>query len=168
MEHVSKRTELVIKREFNAKKEVVYNAFADSAALAEWWGPPGFPITVVKFDFRPQGIFHYKATMQGQTSWGKFVYGQISKFDLLEFTSSFSDENAGTVRAPFSDKFPMEIFNRLEFMEQNGKTAITLKGYPVNATEEEQNFFAGMADGMQQGFAGTFAQLDNYLSKTAR
>ena len=103
--------------------------------------------------------------MQGQIAFGKLVYGQIKKSDAIEFVSSFSDENCGITRAPFSDKFPLEIFNHLEFTEQGGKTTITLSGHPVNATEEEVQFFSQISAGMQQGFAGTFNQLENYLSK---
>ena len=40
----NKEAELIITREFNARKEIVFSAFADAAALAEWWGPPGVPI----------------------------------------------------------------------------------------------------------------------------
>jgi uncharacterized protein YndB with AHSA1/START domain len=160
----NKKAELTIQRAFNAKKEIVFNAFAEAEALAEWWGPPGVPITIIKHEFTPNGIFHYKATMQGQTSYGKFVYGQISNYDLLEFTSSFTDENANTIRAPFHDQFPLEIFNRLVFTELDGKTTITLTGYPIHATADELSFFTAMKDNMQQGFAGTFAQLENYLS----
>jgi uncharacterized glyoxalase superfamily protein PhnB/uncharacterized protein YndB with AHSA1/START domain len=160
---INKKAELIIKREFDAPREIVFDAFADADALAEWWGPPGVPITVLKFDFRTNGIFHYKTDMQGQTAYGRFVYGQIKKPDVLEFVSSFSDENGGLTRAPFSDKFPLEIFNHLDFTEQDGKTTITLSGYPINATEEELQFFSQMSAGMQQGFAGTFNQLENYL-----
>lgn len=161
----AEKTELVIIKEFDAPKDMVFNAFTEAEALAQWWGPPGVPITVVKFDFRPKGIFHYKATMQGQTMWGKFVYGQIVRSQLLEFTSSFSDEHERVVRAPFSEQFPLEIFNHLEFSEKKGKTTLTLKGYPVNATKEEAQFFTSMSANMQQGFEGTFMQLENYLSK---
>jgi uncharacterized protein YndB with AHSA1/START domain len=161
----TKEAELIIARDFNSKKEIVFNEFADAVALAEWWGPPGVPITVVKLDFKLNGIFHYKAEIQGRAMWGRFVYKQINKPNLLEFISSFSDENCGITRAPFSDKFPLEIFNRFEFSEQNGKTTITLKGYPINATEEEMKAFIEMKSGMQQGFSGTFSQLENYLSK---
>lgn len=165
MENQSKNAELIIKREFDAPKETVFNAFADAKALAEWWGPPGVPITVVKFEFKPNGIFHYKISMQGQTSYGRFVYKQIQKYDLIEFISSFADENCEIKRAPFNDKFPLEISNRIELSEKGGKTTITLSGHPVNASDEELEFFSQMSTGMQQGFAGTFNQLDNYLSK---
>lgn len=36
------KVELIITREFNAPKEIVFNAFADADALAEWWGPQAF------------------------------------------------------------------------------------------------------------------------------
>lgn len=104
--------------------------------------------------------------MQGQIAFGRFAYGQIKNSDMIEFVSSFSDENCGITRAPFSDKFPLEIFNHVEFTEKNGKTAITLSGHPINATEEELKFFFQISAGMQQGFAGTFNQLENYLSKS--
>jgi uncharacterized protein YndB with AHSA1/START domain len=49
--------------------------------------------------------------------------------------------------------------------EQGGKTTLTLRGAPINATEEERKTFAGMFDSMRQGFGGTFDQLDDYLAK---
>ena len=49
--------------------------------------------------------------------------------------------------------------------EQGGKTTISLRGGPINATEEERKIFAGMADSMRQGFGGTFDKLDEYLAK---
>jgi uncharacterized protein YndB with AHSA1/START domain len=164
MENQNNKAELVITREFDAPKEIVFNAFADAEALSQWWGPPNVPVTVVKFDFKPNGIFFYKAEMQGQIMWGRFVYKQIRKPDLFEFISSFSDENGGITRAPFSDKFPLEIFNRFEFSEQNGKTTITLKGYPINASEDELEMYIQATAGIQQGLAGTFSQLENYLA----
>ena len=168
MENQNNKAELVIIKEFDAPKETVFNAFANAEALSQWWGPPSVPITVVKFDFVPDGIFLYKAEMQGQIMWGRFVYKQINKPDLLEFISSFSDKNGGIIRAPFSDKFPLEVFNRFEFSEQNGKTTITLKGYPINASEEEMQMFVQATAGMQQGFAGTFSQLESYLATTKK
>jgi uncharacterized protein YndB with AHSA1/START domain len=156
---------LFLKQEFDAPKELVFNAFADAEALAQWWGPPGVPIGVVKFEFKPKGIFHYKAEMQGQVMWGRFIYSQIEAPDLIEFTSSFSNEQGEIERAPFLKDFPLEIFNRFEFSEENGKTTISLSGYPVNATDEEKQAFSGMKANMQQGFAGTFNQLQNYISK---
>jgi uncharacterized protein YndB with AHSA1/START domain len=168
MANQNNTAELIITREFNASKKIVFNAFADAEALAAWWGPPGVPITVVKFDFKPNGVFHYKTDMQGQIAFGRFIYKQIKKYDVIEFISSFSDERCGITRAPFSDKFPLEIFNHIEFTEKDSKTTITLSGHPVNASEDELQFFSQMSAGMKQGFAGTFNQLANYLEQKSR
>lgn len=159
----NKEAALVIVRQFDAPKNEVFGAFANPDALSAWWGPAGHPVTIIKFDFLPGGLFHYKIEANGQAMYGRFIYGQIQQPDLLEFTNSFADENAGIIRAPFSPIWPLEVFNRLSFTEKNDKTTITMSGYPVNATEEEnQMFFAAQAN-LKQGFEGTFSQLDNYL-----
>ncbi|WP_349655180.1 hypothetical protein [Paenibacillus konkukensis] len=41
---------------------------------------------------------------------------------------------------------------------------MTLRSGPINATEEERSFFEGMLESMQEGFGGTFDQLEEYLA----
>ncbi len=55
--------------------------------------------------------------------------------------------------------------NNLTLTEDNGKTTVALRGGPINATAEERAFYEGMFGSMQQGFSGTFDQLDEYLVK---
>ncbi|RYE24868.1 MAG: SRPBCC domain-containing protein [Sphingobacteriales bacterium] len=160
---VSKETPLIIVRQFDATKNVVFDAFTNPEAMAQWWGPADYPTTVVSMDFKPGGLFHYKMEANGKVMYGRFIYGQIQQPDMLEFTDSFSDENAGIIRAPFSATWPLEIFNQLTFTEEDGKTTITFSGYPVNATEEETETFSTAQAGIKQGFAGTFNQLDTFL-----
>jgi uncharacterized protein YndB with AHSA1/START domain len=155
--------EFIITRTFNAPKELVFKAFSESEALAQWWGPKEMPITVIKLDFRPHGIFHYKMEGNGSTGYGLFIYEEINRPDAFTFLSSFSDEQGNVCRAPFSEVWPLQIYNHLTLVENNGTTTLTLKGAPVNATEEEKNFYFSFTSNMEQGFKGTFDQLDNYL-----
>ena len=111
MSLVNKKDELLITREFSAPKDLVFNAFADADALTQWWGPPGVPIKVLKFEFRNKGVFHYETSMQGQTAYGRFVYGQIKPTDLLEFTSSVSFNESGFA-IYFSEFNPVENLHR--------------------------------------------------------
>jgi len=159
----STRSELTITREFDAPKEMVFDAFASAEALAQWWGPVDYPTTVLAFDFRPGGLFHYKMDTPDQVWYGRFVYGQIMRPNLLEFTSSFSDNKAGVTRAPFATDWPLEIFNRIVFSELNGKTTIKMQGYPINANEAELKLFNLMTENVQEGFGKTFTQLERYL-----
>ena len=59
----------------------------------------------------------------------------------------------------------MEIFNRLIFTEDGGKTTIRMHGYPVNATEEENEMFVQAQANLKQGLEGTFMQLEKYLNR---
>ena len=158
--------EFIVSRVFDAPRELVWEAWTEQERLAQWWGPKGCTIRVVKLDLRPGGIFHY--TMQfkpGHDMWGRFIYREIATPERLVFVNSFSDANGGIMRAPVKDTFPLEISNTLTLSEQDGKTTLMLRGVPINATEEECKTFTGMFGSMQQGFGGTFDQLAAYLVK---
>jgi PhnB protein len=158
------KKELRIIHEFSAPKEMVFDAFTSAEALNEWWGPAEMNNSVVSLDFRPGGIFHYKMEKDGKVSYGRFVFGRIQPHDLLEFTVAFADEKANIVKAPFDMELPREIFYRLVFTEQDGKTIISLTGNPVNATHEQQEVFSAIEPDMQRGFGSTFDQLEQYIT----
>ena len=164
----SRERELVITRIFDAPRELVWKAFAESDRLASWWGPKGFTMLVHALDFRPGGVFHYSMrSPDGQVMWGKFVYHDIQAPERLVFVSSFSDEAGNTIRAPFNPAGPLEIMNTVTFTEHEERTTITLRGRPINATEEEHTAYWNAQESMRQGFAGTFDQLADYLAEEA-
>ncbi|WP_338552151.1 SRPBCC domain-containing protein [Paenibacillus sp. KS-LC4] len=156
--------QLEITRELHAPRELVFKVWSEVEHLKKWWGPTGLEISYAKLDFRPGGMFHYKMTApDGAEMWGRFVFVEIVEPEKMVFVNSFSDKDGNAVRPPFSEIFPIEISNTLTFTEQDGKTILTLRGGPINATEAEQQFFIGMFDSMRQGFGGTFDQLEAYL-----
>ncbi len=158
--------EFVIERVLDAPRELVWQAWTEPQRLAKWWGPKSYDNQVVKLDLRPGGIFHYRMNLpDGSVLWGKFVYHEIVAPERLVHVDSFCDEHENITRAPFSEKFPLEILNTLTLTEENGKTHLTLRGAPLNATPEEEEFFFSMRASMQQGFGGTFDQLVEYLAE---
>ncbi len=162
-DHANKKPGLKIVRYFNAPKEVVFEAFANAEALAEWWGPAGMPVTVKSFDFKPGGKFHYKMEGNGQVMWGLFKYIAITRPELVEFISSFSDEEGNVCKSPFPMDFPLEIFNELTLTDSNGRTTLTLQGHPINATSEQEATYTSITANMEEGFSKTFDQLERYL-----
>ncbi len=161
-----KGRELIITRELNAPKELVYKAWTQKEHLEKWWGPKGFEIKVSKFDFQPGGTFLYSMIgADGTEMTGLFVYREILPGEKVVFINSFADKDGKTVRAPFSANWPLEVYNELTFSEKDGKTTATLKGGPIHATEEERKTFEGGFDSMNEGFAGTFEQLEEHLLK---
>ncbi|MFY4774250.1 SRPBCC family protein [Metabacillus sp. RGM 3146] len=159
------KKELVITRTFNAPREDVFKAWTDADDLRHWWAPKGFTVYVKSLDLREGGVFHYsQKSPEGHEMWGKFIYKEISAPNLLVFVNSFSDGEGNTVRAPFNETWPLEILNKLEFIEHESKTTLILRGGPMNASEEERKTFEAALDGIRKGFARTFDSLTEYLA----
>jgi uncharacterized protein YndB with AHSA1/START domain len=158
--------ELVITRVLDAPRELVWKAHSEAGRLMQWWGPKGFRMKVARLDFRPGGVFHYGLqTPGGQEMWGRFVYREIVAPERMVFVVSFSDAEGGVTRHPGAANWPLEVLNTLTLAESGGKTTLTLRGGPINATEVERRIFADNFAGMQQGFSGTYDQLAEYLER---
>jgi uncharacterized protein YndB with AHSA1/START domain len=154
-----------ISRTFDAPREIVWKAWTEAERLAKWWGPKGFAITVAKLELLPGGIFHYTMKLpDGQVMWGRFTYRQISAPERLEFVVSFSDQAGSVTRAPFSADWPLEVLSIVTLEEQAGKTTVTMRGFPINATEVERKMFEAGFESMREGWTGTLDQLADFFA----
>lgn len=134
--------------------------------LAHWWGPKGFTWLAGKLDLRPGGVFHYGMRGPDESEmWGKFVYREIAAPKRLVFVNSFSDKDGNAIRAPFASDWPLEVLNIMTLKDHGSDTILTLRGLPINATEEERRRFNAMKPSMDQGFGGTFDHLADYLAR---
>lgn len=156
-----------IARTFDAPRALVFAAFAAAERLARWWGPKGCTITVLKLEFRPGGVFHYRMDLpDGTAMWGRFCFREIVEPERIVWVNSFADADGGIARAPFLPTFPAEILDEVTLEERDGKTTLTLRASPIDATAEERAVFDGLFDSMTDGFGGTWDQLAAYLAAT--
>ena len=158
-------TDFVITRELNAPCNKVWRAWTEREQLMQWFGPKGFTMPVANLDFRPGGVFHYAMrSADGHDMWGKWIFKEIVAPQKLVLISSFSDAQGGITRHPMAADWPLETLSTTTFEEQNGKTLLTIRWSPWNATEAEIKKFTESHAGMQQGWGGTFEQLTAYLA----
>lgn len=158
--------EFVIRRVFDAPLERVWRAWTDAERLAKWWGPKDFDIVSVKLDLRPGGTCHYLLrSPDGQDMWGRFVFREIVPKQKLVFIVSFSDEAGGISRHPLHEGWPVQIFSAVTFSESQGKTTITVRWVPYEATDSERKVFEDGKDSMRAGWTGTFDRLEAYLAR---
>jgi uncharacterized protein YndB with AHSA1/START domain len=158
--------EFIVTRVFDAPRELVFQAWTDPDRLAHWWGPKGFTTVSGTMDLRPGGVFHYGLrSPAGQVMWGKWVFREVLAPERLVFVASFSDETGGVTRHPFAHDWPLEVLSTLTFGAEGGKTRLTMRGVPINATESERKTFKAGHDSMQKGWAGTLDQLAEYLAQ---
>jgi uncharacterized protein YndB with AHSA1/START domain len=160
--------DFVTSRVFDASRDLVWKAFTEPERMQQWWGPKGVTVTAAKMDLRPGGSYHYgMRTPDGHTMWGKFVYRDIEPPARLVFVNSFSDEAGGLTRHPMSPTWPLETLSTFACEEMpDGKTKLTIRWSPLNATPDERNTFDTSHDGMRQGWGGTLDQLETYLADT--
>jgi uncharacterized protein YndB with AHSA1/START domain len=161
------KAELYIRREFNAPRAMVWQAWTDPRHLPYWWGPKGMPTRVVNFDFRVGGSFLYHMRRpDGSDMWGKFTYKDIKAPEKLVWVNSFTDDKGNVIRAPFGgpwDKWPLEIEYTLTLAEKDGRTIQELRGAPVNADEAGWAIFREMHENVSAGFNATMDQLEFFL-----
>jgi uncharacterized protein YndB with AHSA1/START domain len=158
--------DFVISRVFDAPRDLLWKCFAEPERMNEWFGPKGSVIVASTMDFRVGGIYHgAMRDPNGRVMWAKFVYREIVAPKRLVWVHSFSDDAGGLTRHPLSPTWPLELLTTVTFEDApGGKTNLTLRWSPLNATDEENKTFAAARDGMTQGWTGTFERLAAYLT----
>jgi uncharacterized protein YndB with AHSA1/START domain len=159
--------DFVITRMFDAPRALVWKCFTEPERMKQWWGPKGCVIVASNMDLRVGGSYHgAMRDPQGNVMWAKFIYREIVPPQRLEWEHSFSDEAGGLTRHPLSPTWPLKLLTVVTLAEAGGgKTQLTLRWSPLDATEEEQKTFAAARDSMQGGWTGTFDQLGAYLAR---
>jgi len=158
-------SDFVISRVFDAPRDAVWKAWTEPERLKQWWGPKGFKVHTCKVDLRPGGVFLYgMRTPEGGDMWGRFVYREIVAPKKLVFVVSFSDPKGAVTRHPWNANWPLQTMSTVELEEQGaGKTKVTVRWTPHEASELERKTFDEGRDSMQQGWGGTLDQLAAFL-----
>lgn len=158
--------EFVVSRVMNAPLDLVWDVHTKEEHIIKWWGPVGFTMLKATLDLRPGGMFHYGMKgPDGNEMWGRLVYTDIKPKTQLSYKNAFSNEKGEAVPAPFDGNWPLEVQNHMFLEAQGDKTLLTLKGWPVNPTPEQEDLFRGMFSSMNEGFGGMLTYLDEYLQK---
>src|SRR5258706_255326 len=110
-------SELIFTRTFDARRELVFEAFSHAEALARWWGPHGFSTTTHGLDFRPGGEWKY--TMHGPDGTdypNRIVYDEIAWPERIVFS------HYGGI-----DGVPPEHRSTITFEAVGEKTRLTMR-----------------------------------------
>jgi len=162
----STETEFSITRVFDAPRALVWKAFTEPERLEQWWGPRGFKTRVHKLELSPGGVFLFSQRMpDGREMFGKWIYREIVAPERLVVVTSFCDEKGNPVRHPLSPSWPLEMLSSSTFTEHQGRTTLTIRAIPINATASEHKVFEDGKKSMDEGFTGTLDHLAEYLAK---
>jgi len=155
--------DIVITRNFDAPRALVWKAWTEPEGMMRWWGPKNFTAPVSEIDLRVGG--KYLSCMRGPDGkdyWSTGIYREIVPRERLAVTDSFADEKGNVVPAThygMSGDWPLELLVTVTFEEIGGRTKMTLRhsGIPEGQMRELT----------EAGWNESFDKLAEYLAKAA-
>jgi uncharacterized protein YndB with AHSA1/START domain len=160
------------RRVLAAPLAALWSAWTEPEQLRRWFGPTGFAMTECTMELRPGGLFHYALrTPDSALIWGRWLFREILPQARLVFVSAFSDAACGVTRHPGNADWPLETLSTISFAEHAGigrGTLVEVDWRPLQPSPAERAAFAAGHGSMEQGWTGTFDQLQGYLATRAR
>lgn len=143
---------IVMTRDFNAPRELVFRAYTDPTLIPQWWGPKSVTTTVDRMEVKKGGIWRY---VQREANGSEYafngVFHEIVTPERIVQTFEF-EPMAGHV-----------LLETLTFEERNGKT--TVNDLSVFQSVEDRN---GMIQsGMESGSEESWDRFEELLRTMA-
>ncbi len=157
----------VITREFNAPRELVFNAWTQVKHLNKWMFPmPGCTCDFVSATIENDGSSLHKITMpNGHEMWLYTKYVEVRSPEKLVFFQYMSNENGDIVPMDRIPNWPKDMMATLLFEETSkSSTKLTFLWQPLNPTPEEAEAFEATRSEHSGGWGAGMEQLDIYLS----
>jgi uncharacterized protein YndB with AHSA1/START domain len=138
--------ELTLTRVFDAPRELVFKAWTDEKLLARWWGPDGFTTPIAEVDARPGG----KLNVVMEDTAGLIAQG--SRYPMTgQFDEVMAPERLVFTASAIMDGQPvLDSTTTVTFVEQDGKTMLTVHVVVIRATPAAEGPLAGMEAGWNQ------------------
>jgi uncharacterized protein YndB with AHSA1/START domain len=147
--------EIFITREFNAPRELVWEAMTNPKHVVNWWGPRGFTTMIETMDFRVGGVWkHVMRGPDGAKYPNKSIFKEIVKPERIVYSHGGGREEGGR-GAHFISTWTFEALTM-------NKTRVTMRGvFPSAADRDYVVKEFGAIEGGQQ----TLERLGEYLPK---
>ena len=155
----SKETEIVINREFDAPRQLVWDVWTQPKHIEKWFGPKGFDTRVEKFDFKVGGRATYVMVgPDGKEYPGTGVYKEIVPIEKIVTTDEFGE---GFEESHPDMDLPHGMVTTALFDDLSDKTKLTL--IISHPTVEDRKKHEAM--GVVAGWNSSFDCMDDYLAE---
>jgi uncharacterized protein YndB with AHSA1/START domain len=136
--------QILITREFDAPKDLVYKAWTTPELVKRWWHAKRGKVTVVEIDLRVGGAWRYVMVTDDGTEVGFHgEYREIVPNERLVSTEIYEGLPEGVSEADGA------TVNTATFSEANGRTTVTLLVQAANKISRDAIIDSGMEDGLQ-------------------
>ncbi len=157
----------IITREFNASRQLVFDAWTQVKHLNNWMFPmQGCTCEFVAAEIENDGSSLHKITMpNGHEMWLYTKYVEVTSPEKLVFLQYMSNEQSEIIPMGHIPNWPKDMLATLLFEEvSESKTKLTFYWEPQNPTPEEAEAFEATRADHDKGWGAGMAQLEIYLS----
>jgi uncharacterized protein YndB with AHSA1/START domain len=142
---------LTVVGDYAVPQRRLWDAFADPRQLERFWGPPAFPATFTRHDFKVGGRAEYFLTLPEGKKWsGSWKF--TAMHPISSFEAHDGEDNAEDQNMPASMKFAFETTptgSRMTIVTQFSSVAAMQQTIP----------------GMEEGLRAAMPQLDAVLAE---
>ena len=150
--------QIIIRREFDAPRELVWDVWTRPEHIEKWWGPRGFTTRVTLMDLRVGGKWDYVMVgPDGMEYPVNGVFTEVTPPERIVTTDEFGD--AYDERMPGVD-LPRGLVATAVFDDLGGRTRLTMT--ISHATVEDRQKHENM--GVVAGWNSSFDKMEDYLA----
>ena len=133
--------DILMTREFNAPRALVFRALTDPTLILKWWGPDGMTTTIDTMDVRKGGMWRYVQRDADGNEYGFHgVYHEITPPERMIYTFEW-EGMPGHV-----------LLETVSLTEQDGKTILTDLMIFQSIEDRDGMVVSGMEEGAAQGW----------------
>ncbi|MDQ4071696.1 MAG: SRPBCC family protein [Actinomycetota bacterium] len=144
-------TEIRMEREFDAPRQLVWEAYTDPELLGQWLGPHDHPVTVTHSDLRPGGSYRWTSPGYGDEELEFYgEYREVSPPEVLEATFEFGG-------APGKVSVDRLVLEELE----GGRTRLVT----TSTFDSKEDRDGMLQSGMEKGVVEGHEKLDALLER---
>jgi uncharacterized protein YndB with AHSA1/START domain len=134
-------TQILITREFDAPKDLVYKAYTTPELIKRWWSGDRGEVTIADVDLRVGGSWRYVMTANGGFEVGFHgSFREIVPNERIVSTDVFEGMPDG------------EAVETATFTEADGRTTLTILVQHQNQQHRDAHINSGMEGGMNEAF----------------
>jgi len=136
-------TQILISREFNAPKHLVYRAWTTPELIKRWWNADRGEVTIAEVDLRVGGRWRFVMVTDGGFEVAFHgEYSEVVPDERLVFTEAYEGMPDAAAAV-----------NTMTLTEQNGRTMLTILVEHASRQGRDAQIESGMEAGMQDALA---------------
>lgn len=154
-----------ISRQLAASPQQVFAAWADPANMAQWSGPKGSTVEILKgTQAAGQTTISRTASPGGPEMFSLCLWRELAPYHRIVWEQSFCTREGVKCAPPFFDDWPRTLLTEVDLQQREGGTFLTLQWTPVEYTEAALAMFRAHMESMTGGWSGSLDKLESWLA----